>query len=359
MRQHLDATYKWLCAAHDATSDGGVAGWYNLVKGWSTSYPETTGYIIPSFLAYASTLKNAEAKERALQMADWEARVQLPTGALTSGVLGRGASPSVFNTGQALFGWTAAFQTAGKENYRQAVVRSAQWLVEQQDDDGAWRRNLSSLTTTKVQTYNTRSAWGLAVAGTVFGEPRWVEAARKNCNWALGEQMRSGWFSHNTFYEKEAPLLHTIGYVLEGFLGVGTTLGEERYIDAARSGIDPLVTVYRGQGALKGRYDQAWRNTVSWRCPTGEAQVALVLLRLCKQAGNGHEYHETAMGLIEDVARIQDIESPFRESKGAIAGSQPIWRGYCPLTFINWGAKFYLDALLLALLDRDVQDVAP
>jgi hypothetical protein len=38
----------WLCVAQDRSlsNDGGVARDFSLLKGWSTSYPETTGYII-------------------------------------------------------------------------------------------------------------------------------------------------------------------------------------------------------------------------------------------------------------------------------------------------------------------------
>ena len=41
----------WLARAQDCSTsaDGGVARHYSLLDGWSTSYPETTGYIIPTF----------------------------------------------------------------------------------------------------------------------------------------------------------------------------------------------------------------------------------------------------------------------------------------------------------------------
>lgn len=52
---HLGAAAERLCAAQDAFNDGGVARSYSLIyehffnrKGWIPSYPETTGYIIPT-----------------------------------------------------------------------------------------------------------------------------------------------------------------------------------------------------------------------------------------------------------------------------------------------------------------------
>jgi len=51
----LDVVVDWLCVAQDRsrTADGGVARDYSLVRGWSSSYPETTGYIIPTLLEVA------------------------------------------------------------------------------------------------------------------------------------------------------------------------------------------------------------------------------------------------------------------------------------------------------------------
>lgn len=50
---HLDAAIAWLAAAQDATPDDGFSRGYSLAwhpefraRGWQSSYPETTGYII-------------------------------------------------------------------------------------------------------------------------------------------------------------------------------------------------------------------------------------------------------------------------------------------------------------------------
>src|SRR5438132_11665906 len=91
----LQAAYAWTCAAQDARPDGGVAGCYNLVRGWGESYPETTGYIIPTFLHYARTFGNTEAHDRAIRMADWETSIQLATGAVRSGMLNIKVGPAV------------------------------------------------------------------------------------------------------------------------------------------------------------------------------------------------------------------------------------------------------------------------
>lgn len=355
LQRGLEGAYSWLCAAQDATADDGVAGWYSLIKGWSASYPEATGYIIPTFLTYAKVMAEPEARARAIRMADWEVEVQLPSGAVRSGLLNTKVGPAIFNTGQVLFGWMAAYEATRDERYPRAAERAAEWLTQGQDEDGAWRRDLSLFATSKIQTYNTRAAWGLALAGCVLDEPRWIKAARKNCEWALTQQQPNGWFRNNSFTDKDPPLLHTIGYALEGMLGVGELLDDERYIGATRSGIDPLVEIYERSGAFKGRYDGGWREAVSWRCLTGEAQIALILQRLAKYDRNGGALTHTARRILEDLATIQDPDSPDPESRGGLGGSKPLWGWYCRLAYPSWAAKFYLDALLLCLFGAEVQ----
>ena len=97
LEEYIHAGYRWLCAAQDAGPDRGVAAYYSLFAGWANSYPETTGYIIPTFLEYARRFGDEEARRRALEMADWECEVQLASGAVQSGTLAVPPAPSVFN----------------------------------------------------------------------------------------------------------------------------------------------------------------------------------------------------------------------------------------------------------------------
>lgn len=69
----LDEGAAWLRRAQDnsLSHDGGVASHYSLVDGWSTSYPETTGYIVPTMIAYATLRGDKSFRDRARQMLDW------------------------------------------------------------------------------------------------------------------------------------------------------------------------------------------------------------------------------------------------------------------------------------------------
>jgi hypothetical protein len=49
----FQAAIEWLYTSQDVGQADGSAAAYNLVLGWQRSYPETTGYIIPTLYEYS------------------------------------------------------------------------------------------------------------------------------------------------------------------------------------------------------------------------------------------------------------------------------------------------------------------
>ncbi|MGH8124550.1 MAG: pectate lyase, partial [Rhodanobacteraceae bacterium] len=178
-RSGLKAAAEWLARAQDATGSGGVSAFYDAAKRqWAGAYPETTGYIIPTFFRYADFSGQPEYRERAIRMAAWESDIQLPDGGVRAGTLdAKQVVPTIFNTGQVLFGWRAAWRQTGDTRFRDSLVRAADWLVAAQDPDGAWRRFASPFASHALNSYNTRVAFALAQAGRDLQQPRYVEAA--------------------------------------------------------------------------------------------------------------------------------------------------------------------------------------
>src|ERR1044071_9673228 len=96
----------WLSRAQDRSKsqDGGVARHFSLLDGWSPSYPETTGYIIPTLLQTGTT----DATARARRMLDWLVAIQFPEGGFQGGIVNQTPRmPVTFNTGQILIGLAA------------------------------------------------------------------------------------------------------------------------------------------------------------------------------------------------------------------------------------------------------------
>ena len=109
----IDEGIAWLGRAqdHSTSADGGVARHYSLVTGWSTSYPETTGYIIPTMLSYARLRGDETARQRAQRMLDFLVANQLPDGGFQGSSIGaKHVVPVTFNTGQILLGLASGVQ---------------------------------------------------------------------------------------------------------------------------------------------------------------------------------------------------------------------------------------------------------
>ena len=346
-RIHLDAAIAWLKRAQDVTGNGGVAQTY-LVRSqhWAPSYPETTGYIIPTLYRYAALAGDDDARARARRMADWEIEVQHPTGGVLAGALGDSDRPTIFNTGQVIFGWVRAFEEEGDERYRAAAVRAADWLIELMDTDGCWRKFGSPMTSKPINTYNTRTAWSLARVHDITGERSYLNAAVRNAEWAMTQRNGLGWLAQNCLQDSTQPFTHTIAYAMRGLLEIGDASGRQNFVDAARVIGDAMLAALPANGVLPGRFNEQWKPTVKWSCLTGDCQLGINWGRLYQITGD-EKYRDATSRVLAFVKKTQRLADANADAVGAIKGSHPIDGGYHPWQYPNWAAKFYADALMM------------
>ena len=250
----------WLGRAqdHSWSRDGGVARHFSLVDGWSSSYPETTGYIVPTLLAYAEERGGEvgrDARERARRMLDWLVSIKFPDGGFQGGLIDSEPKvPVTFNTGQILLGLAGGVRAFG-EAYREPMRRAADWLVKTQDPDGCWRRFPTPFAKPGEKAYETHVAWGLLEAARIEGSAgsRYGESALANVHWALDHQRPNGWFENCCLEDEVRPLTHTIGYVLRGLVEAYVFSKAPTLLEAARKTADGLLTAINANGFLPGR----------------------------------------------------------------------------------------------------------
>ena len=343
----LTETAAWLCRAQDCTTtgDGGVARHYSLLDGWGPSYPETTGYIIPSLIELGEDRQDEQLIGRARRMLDWLLSIQFAEGGFQGGTVnGLPRVPVTFNTGQILLGLAQGAVRFG-EPYTAAMHRAARWLVETQDGDGCWRRFPSPFTSPGVKSYETHVAWGLLEAARAGAEAQYAAAAIRNIDWALTRQQANGWFADCCVINPAEPLTHTLGYALRGLIEGWRYSADQKLLRAALlTGTNMLEAIGR-DGFLPGRLDQQWRGTVRWACLTGTAQMAHCWL-LLYLATDDRRFREAAFAANQYVRRTINVDGP-PEIRGAVRGSFPIHGDYGSFEYLNWGAKFLLDSLRL------------
>lgn len=342
----------WLCRAQDETNAGGISSGFSLLHGWLAPYPETTGYIVPTFFDFARFSGKEEFHERARAMADWELQLQLPSGAVQGGEYrGEGVEchPAAFDTGQVILGWCRAFEETSDDRYLDAAIRAGNWLVSVQSEDGTWPTPHHG---TRGRAYDVRAAWGLLELNRLSGAPIHLHAAHASIEWTLCQQNENGWFDHNAFGSVHSwpalPFTHCIAYVIEGLLGAWERLGDERYWRAAVRTADHLLAVIESRGYLPGELDSAWHSDVAYRCVPGDSQVAAIWFRIHARSREDR-YRVAALLLNDEIKKTQSTTSRYEGIRGGVRGSQPIAGPYAPFTFVNWGAKFFAEALMLEL----------
>jgi len=341
LAEHLHAAEEWLKRAHDQGTDDGVSYGYSLRGGWRPSYRETSGYIATTFFNLARYRNDADYRGRALRICRWLLAVQNADGSFSNPRYGNAGI--VFDTGQDLFGLVRAFEETDEAVFRQGAVRAADWLVNITDENGRWTRN-EHLNTPHV--YNTRTAWAVLRMNEVEYSATRERVARSNLDWALSEQRASGFFGECAFERGLPPYTHTIAYATRGLLECGELLKDTRYSKAAQRCADATLERLSDDGFLSGQIAIDGRPSASYCCLTGNCQFAIVWAKLFDRTGD-EKYRHATIRALNYVMRCQDIHSDRADIRGAIKGSHPIWGRYAPLSFPNWPAKFFIDAMLL------------
>lgn len=320
-RDHIRAAMTWLCRAHDACSGQGVSAGYFLRRGWMPPYPETTGYIIPTFLACSPLDPNYV--DRACRMGDWEIDVQLPSGAVRGGI-GLNAYPIVFNTGQVILGWTALYRHTGEERYLHSAVRAANWLIDMQDADGKW---VQSTYLHAPRAYHSRVAWPLLEAFELSGDERYRQSALRFIDWLLPQQLDNGFFPHMSLLPGELPITHTIAYTLRGLLECARLLGPSgtQIKQAVFRSVVQLMDAHPtiGQtGYLAGALDAEWQAGTAHICLTGNAQLAIVFLALSDSPNDSLALG--ARALIDRLKTHHPLDRHHAGIRGGLPSSHPI-----------------------------------
>lgn len=347
---HVAAATAWLERAQDAGTDRGVSYGAALGGDFEASYPETTGYIIPTILDLARIGGRADLKQRAIEMGDWEIAVQMPSGAVMGGKLNPNPTPAIFNTGQVLLGWSALYRETGEARFLAAAQRAADWMMAMQQPDGGWTHGNSAYANAASTLYNVKAAWGLAEAGSVGagadGGAAAIAAARRNADLCLSRQLDNGWFPDCCLLDADKPLLHTIAYSMQGLLGIGRLTGDASYISGAELTARGLIGVMHSDGFIPGQIDRSFKASADYSCLTGIAQTSIVLSELYEMTGDeAFRTARTAANLY--LMQRHNLAHPNPAVRGGVYGSWPVWGGYGQLLVLNWATKFFIDALLL------------
>jgi hypothetical protein len=336
----LKLVLRWIFDAQ--LPNGGVAAYYSLLTGYAMSYPEVTGYIIPTLYDFAQATAEPAAVRRAELATNWLLSLQMPSGAFPGGLDGTESRPSVFNTGQILQGLIRSCYETRRPEIRRAAIAAGDWLIEMQQPDGSWSGSVAYQGSS--HTYYSMVAWALAALAGQVADDTYGLAAEKHMDWTLSHFRPNGWIDginlrgHPTY-------LHFIAYALQGVLECAVLRRRNDAVEAAAKSAWVLLRKFEASKFLPGAYQQNLTGRARFACLTGNAQVSCVWLRLFEITGE-IRYLNAALKMNEMLKASVPIRGR-RGIVGGVSGSYPIWGRYQPLRYISWGCKFLADALLL------------
>jgi hypothetical protein len=338
--QHLRLAAGWFATAQQ--EDGGFSRGFSLLTGrWERSYPETTGYVIPSLYICAEILRDSSLTRTATRAADWLIHAQHSEGYFTDIDLG---APQVFDTAQCLEGLCAAALATGAPKYRRASERAIAWLIRLQSADGSWTSHTYNRT---ARAYYARVAAALLSAGYVFGLPEALRAGVAGLRWAAARSMANGFFSACHFDGKPA-LLHTLAYTSAALLRGYFLTRDQQFLGATLRNARGLLQACTATGDLPVEsYNSEWTPLTTTRCCAGMGQYAAIFLFLHSIVADADEMRGAGMRLLDFLMRHQ-IKTGSRLT-GSLPASLPVCDGYVGPHVVNWPAKFFIDGLILAI----------
>lgn len=352
-RQHLDLTLDWIKAAQDAVSDSGVSRGYSLISssktnrfGWQPSYPETTGYIIPTLLAAANLTKNPDLVRRAKLMADWELSIILKNEAAQGGNIKEKPVGAIFDTGQVIRGLLVMYDLTKENKYMEQAQKSAAWILNQENSMGGyWDQDNAACVSQSSMTYN---IYAIAPLVQIGHNAEYHALAGRVVDFTLSQQLENGWFKKCDFNDDAHPLLHTIGYTIDGLWDIGQMLNIERAKNRAVLALNGALSAMREDGSISGRLDSNWSGTVNWSCLTGLAQIGVTCMKVYKKTGE-KRYLDAAVRIKNKLKACQNNISQENGLRGAVWGSWPISGDYGQYQALNWAAKYFADLLIECL----------
>ena len=332
------------------SDEGGMASYY-FQTGYSSSYPETTGYIAQSLLDAAPYFPELPLKKAALKACDWLLSIQKASGGWQGGYIHQNQDEVVFNTGQVIRGMTSAYLHTKQDKYLSAACRAADWLCSIQEPEGYWQKNVYLNT---IRVYDTYVSAPLAQLGHITNNKKYLLAAEKNCLWVVrSKQQANGWFqdADNTLSHNDRPILHTIAYTLDGLIESHIYLQHEEILKGALLCADALVKIWNEKGVFHGRYNSQWIGSES-TINTGCAQVSVALGRLYELTKK-EIYLNTKSSIDNFLIQAQMKSEELPQIDGALSGSTPIWGRYEAFCAPNWATKYLIDALLFHIKNKE------
>jgi hypothetical protein len=134
---------------------------------------------------------------------------------------------------------------------------------------------------------------------------------------------------------------------LRGVIEAYRFSSDGKYLNAALRTAEPLVACMDEEGRIAGRLDRVWQPAANYSCLTGIAQIAACWFLLA-EITERREFVRAGRIANSFVRRtVRYTGDP--NMVGGVKGSFPVNGDYGAYQYLNWAAKFFIDANLLEI----------
>lgn len=348
----------WIKNAQNAYPDGGISRGFNLLGkssksnflGWQLSYPETTGYLLPT-LINIKKIFNLEGIDIIIDKMAYFLLSISKNGTVKGGSLEKKNFVSAFDTAQVVRGLISYYNFKINNIFLKRAIDCGEFLLNSEINKSG---KISDTYIAKKSIFIPENdgphiyiSPALLELYKVTNNISFKNLAIRIIETTLKYQNKDGYFEKSDFTKNNKILTHNLGYIVEGLIDSYSILGEKRYLESAELTMENLLNLIRLDGSINGYIDSKLKNSGDkFECLVGSAQIAVCFYKLAKIKENKIFENAGKQILINLKKKQNSYDKNFGGGIGAIWGSWPISGEYQQYQSVNWANKFYLDLIL-------------
>jgi len=310
-----------------------VAGWITTLMQLKKQYPQI----------YSKIFKERNVEN---EMAEWLLSEQRPDGTFAASYEDAvNQPPSIFVNGAVISGLISHYEVERNEKTLQAILKSADWLLQMQMDNGNWKYY-----TFNVPYVNSMSAFALIRLGKIISDEKYITAGKKNIEYIISVQQPNGYFfpkhspQTNSAPRKDFYYTDAIAFTLMGILFSSNELNDGTLTENVSNGFKPVLHLLSRDGYLPGEINDSFQTTVNYCCLPGNCLLSSVGAMLYRKTKN--ELFKTASEKLLDYVKEKQLRSRYTYLAGGITGSWPLSGKYNPYEINSSAIKYFVDALM-------------
>ena len=340
--ESLELNLQWILNSINATSGNGSAAYRWMWGKWGDTYPETTGYLIPTLLNANHHTDVFDIEASAKELIGFLISIQNENGSFPLSV---GSNKvNVFDTAQILLGLSNAYERYKDDDILNSIQKCHIWLSDQFNRNGKIPDN--NLVEDYNPTYYLRIIWPLMFSGSILNVEVSNSLQMAYSKWA--QKISEGRVYDASFVPGDASYSHTVIYAVRGLIECDNFI-QDSEIHRADAFLKIATEQILEYGSYPGRIFGDGKMDYSFICTAGHVQLILCLLKR-KELLSKEKLHQVISILFSPVYKSQKNRG---YNKGAVPSSIPVYGPYQRFKYTNWSQKFYCDAVM-SIIDSNL-----